>query len=100
MDEKVANYLNSEEYDEDLMVPGGSDTAMCMFILQKYAGLTFNEAWTYLTEEIFGWDIPEDRSRQSRYGLKKSAIEKINSCEEPVLELIKPYVVRGVSVFF
>ena len=76
----------------DQLIDGGTDTAVCMFILQKYAGLTFNEAWAYLAGDVYGWwKFMPDKSRQSIYRLKKRAREKIAACDEPVLKMIEPF---------
>lgn len=84
----------------DQLITGGTDTAMCIFILQSYAGLTFNEAWVYLATEVFCWrDSLLGKSRQAIYRLKKSAQQKIAACEEPVLEMIRPFSVRPACIF-
>lgn len=67
--------------------------AMCTYLLQKYAGLTFNEATTYLwTCQLYWPQANLGKSRQAVYGLRKSALKKIEACEKPVLDMIKPYV--------
>lgn len=75
------------------LLPGEKEFAICTYILQSYAGLTFNEATTYLW--VYHFNLGEatvNKSRQAIYSIKKKALKKINECKAPVLEMIKPYV--------
>ncbi len=76
------------------MLPEGEEFAICTYLLQKYAGLTFKEATVYMHTAYSNWAHPmmEIRSPQAVYSLKKKAVAKIRKCEEPVLDMIQPYV--------
>ncbi len=89
--------------DRKTLMPGEEEFAICTYILQSCAGLTFREASVYLAACHFSdkWgDTTESMPRRSVYSLKKKAIEKIERCGEPVLDMIRPYVERAPIIFF
>lgn len=80
------------------ILPEREEFAICTYILQKYAGLTFREATIYLLKCQFDrkWgDVTYGMSHQVVYSLKRRAVKKIEKCSEPVLDMIKPYVDRA-----
>lgn len=84
------------------VLPEGEEFAICTYILQKYAGLTFREATVYLLRCQFDlkWgDVTEGMSRQTVYSLNKKALRKIEECGEPVLDMIRPYVEKAPMLF-
>lgn len=82
------------------MTPEWEPFAICTYILQEYAGLTFAEATTYLHTSQFRWGLDNaGRSRQAVYSLRKKAQRKIDACEVPVLDMIRPYVEKAPVVW-
>ncbi len=82
-----------DEMSSTDMMPEQENFAICTYILQNYAGLTFAEATTYLWAFEFKWGLANTgRSRQAIYSLKNKALKKIEACDVPVLEMIRPYV--------
>jgi hypothetical protein len=74
-------------------LPEGEEFAICVYMMQSYAKLSFMEAYVYLWTEqfrrpahVFG------KSRQAIYSLKKKAERKIEECDVPILDMIRPYV--------
>lgn len=74
-------------------LPEGEEFAICVYLMQAYGGLSFNEAYVYLWTEQFNRPAHVfSKSRQVIYSLKKKAKKKIEECDVPVLDMIRPYV--------
>ncbi len=82
--------MNEENHAETMTI--GENMAMCTYLLQLHANLTFNEATAYLWVCQFHWPQASlGKSRQATHYLKKRAEEKIGICGKPVLDMIEPY---------
>lgn len=82
-----------QETSSAVSIPEGEEFAMCVYALQRYAGLSFTEAYTYVWTEQFGRPAHVfGISRQALHSRLKNARRKIDACETPVLEVIEPYV--------
>lgn len=86
----IALHMTNAQFDD---MPNWEIFAICTYILQNFAGLTFTEATTYLwTSQFCFGEATSGKSRQAIYSLKKKAMKKINDCNVPVLDMIALYV--------
>ena len=81
-----------EDIESTIPIIEGKEFAICVYALQRYAGLSFNEAYTYVWMELGRPPHVFGISRQALHSRLKNARRKIAACEAPVLEIIEPYV--------
>jgi hypothetical protein len=67
--------------------------AICMYILQTYAKLTYTQADVYLKYYVLHWgEGVKSRTSQALYSIKSKIDAKFAKCKYPINEIIQPYV--------
>lgn len=80
-------------------IPEGDGFAICVYLLQYYAGLSFVEAYTYTWVEQLNRPADFEITRQALHSRLRNARRKIRECEAPVLKMIAPYVESAQQIW-
>ena len=93
------NTLQMNDSEVFRTIPEGEGFAICVYLLQYYADLSFVEAYTYAWVEQFHRPADFEITRQALHSRLRNARRKIRECEAPVLEMIAPYVESAQQIW-